>query len=147
MMQPEGSSNSSNLVCKLHKALYGLKQDPRACFERLATALLKFGFSSRKCDPFPFVHTHGSISTYVLVCVNDIIAIEASAEFIQTLITKLNSEFALKDLATFTTFWVLKFNVYMMVPCCSHNRNISEICWSSVRWTRQRPFPLPWFQV
>ena len=65
MLQPEGFSNGSNLVCKLHKALYGLKQVPRAWFERLAAALLKFGFSSSKCDPSIFIHAHGPVSTCV----------------------------------------------------------------------------------
>ena len=96
--------NGSNLVCKLHKALYGLKQAPRAWFERLAAALLKFGFSSSKCDPSVFIHTHGSVSTYVSVYVDDIIITGASTDFMQNLITKLNSEFALKDLGNLHYF-------------------------------------------
>ena len=49
-------------------------------------------------DPSLFIHTHGTVSTYVLVYVDDIIITGASADFMQNLITKLNSEFALKDL-------------------------------------------------
>ena len=98
MTQLEGFSKGSNLVCKLHKALYGLKQAPRAWFERLAAALIKFGFTGSKCDPSLFIHTCGTSSTYVLVYVDDIIITGASANFIQELILKLHSEFALKDL-------------------------------------------------
>ena len=98
MTQPEGFSNGSNLVCKLHKALYGLKQAPRAWFERLAAALVKFGFTGSKYDPSLFIHSHSIGSIYVLVYVDDIIIIGASASFIQDLIMKLHSEFALKDL-------------------------------------------------
>ena len=85
------------MICKLHRALYGLKQAPGDWFEWLAAALLKFQFTSSKYDHSLFVHTNGSSYTYVLVDVDDIIVTGASANFIQTLIIKLNSKFSLKD--------------------------------------------------
>ena len=105
--QPEGFSEGSNLVCKLHKALYGLKQAPRAWFERLEAALIKFGFTRSKCNP-SFIHTHGTSSTYVLVYIDEIIIMGASASVIQELIMKLQSELALKDLGPLHYFLGLK---------------------------------------
>ena len=72
-VQPEGFSIGTNLVRKLHKALYSLKQALRSWFERLVATLHKFGFTSSKCDPSLFIYTQGSITTYVLVYVDDII--------------------------------------------------------------------------
>ena len=68
MLQPKRFSNGSNLVCKLHKALYWLKQAPRAWFERFAAALLKFGFSSSKCDPSLCPYTWLSFNICVSIC-------------------------------------------------------------------------------
>lgn len=74
VVQPLGfEHHDKSLVCKLHKALYGLKQAPWARYERLAAALLHFGFTTSKCHPSLFIYSKGSISLYVLVYVDDII--------------------------------------------------------------------------
>ena len=80
------------------------KASPRAWFERLAAALVKFGFTGSKCDPSLFIHTHVTSSTYVLVYVDDVVVKGASVGFIQELIAKLHSEFALKDLVSIHYF-------------------------------------------
>lgn len=44
MQQPPGFEHSDKtLVCKLDKAFYGLKQAPRSWFDKLASALRKYG--------------------------------------------------------------------------------------------------------
>uniref|UniRef100_A0A2N9GJ92 Reverse transcriptase Ty1/copia-type domain-containing protein n=1 Tax=Fagus sylvatica TaxID=28930 RepID=A0A2N9GJ92_FAGSY len=71
MEQPPGFSDSScpTHVCRLHKAIYGLKQAPRACHIIL-----------------------------LLVYVDDIIVTSNHSSSLSTLITKLSSEFSMKDL-------------------------------------------------
>ncbi|GAU28846.1 hypothetical protein TSUD_21830 [Trifolium subterraneum] len=105
MQQPPGfESSDKGLVCKLHKALYGLKQAPRAWFDRLKTALLLYGFTASKCDPSLFMLKTSSVLMMVLVYVDDIIITGSSSSHIQQLITKLNDEFALKQLDTLDYF-------------------------------------------
>ena len=54
-----------------------------------------WGSKEVKCDSSLFVHTQESVATYVLVYIDDII---------QTLISDLNVEFALKDLGSLRYF-------------------------------------------
>lgn len=74
MSQPPGFEiGDSSMVCKLEKAIYGLKQAPRAWFEKLASTLVRFGFTSSKCDLSLFIQITSSHITYVLVYVDDIL--------------------------------------------------------------------------
>ena len=105
MSQPPGFENSNKqLVCKLHKAIYGLKQAPRAWFDKLKTTLLQYNFRSSKCDPSLFIYTESSTVIYMLVYVDDIIVTGNNPTFIKSLVTKLNSEFSLKDLGNLDYF-------------------------------------------
>ncbi|CAJ2673651.1 unnamed protein product [Trifolium pratense] len=99
MSQPPGFGNGDkSLVCKLHKALYGLKQAPRAWYDRLAQALVSFGFHPSKCDPSLFVYSHQGVTMYVLVYVDDILLTGSSSPILHDLIAKLHSQFALKHM-------------------------------------------------
>jgi hypothetical protein len=94
----------TNYVCKLHKALYGLKQAPCAWFTNLSHTLLEIGFSSSQVDPSLFVyHTNGS-HIFLLVYVDDIIVTGNSEATMQSIIAKLQIDFAMKDLGTLTYF-------------------------------------------
>lgn len=105
MTQPPGfESTQSGLVCKLHKALYGLKQAPRAWFEKLTTASVSFGFKASKCDPSLFLQCEGLHCTYILIYVDDIIVTGSSPTLVQSLISKLQSTFALKLLSNLEYF-------------------------------------------
>jgi histone deacetylase 1/2 len=105
MVQPPGfEATDKTLVCKLNKALYGLKQAPRAWFERLRSALIKLGFQPSKCDPSLFILHTSQHTIFLLVYVDDIIITGSSANLIQQLIHKLNSEFSLKDLGKLDYF-------------------------------------------
>ncbi|GAU41870.1 hypothetical protein TSUD_366180 [Trifolium subterraneum] len=105
MQQPPGfESSDKTMVCKLNKALYGLKQAPRAWFDRLKAALIAFGFTASKCDPSLFMIKTGGLHLIVLVYVDDIIITGNSLPKIQQLISKLNAEFALKQLGTLDYF-------------------------------------------
>lgn len=114
MSQPPGFVDTSrpHHVCLLKKALYGLKQAPRAWFAKLSSTLLQSGFLQCVSDTSLFVYHTDDTVCYVLVYVNDIIITGSSSTFVFTLIHRLHTQFALKDLgslsflgvqATFTT--------------------------------------------
>jgi histone deacetylase 1/2 len=105
MQQPPGfEASDKTLVCKLNKALYGLKQAPRAWFDRLKAALILHGFRPSKCDPSLFMITTGTVHMMILVYVDDILITGNSITHIQQLISKLNAEFALKQLGSLDYF-------------------------------------------
>ncbi|KAB2629117.1 hypothetical protein D8674_033912 [Pyrus ussuriensis x Pyrus communis] len=78
MVQPPGFVDQSNPqhVCKLKRSLYGLKQAPRACL----------------------FFQKGSHITFILVYVDDIIITGSSTPVCQSIISKLQSLFPVKDL-------------------------------------------------
>jgi len=105
MTQPPGfEATDSSLVCTLNKALYELKQALGAWFERLRSTWLKLGFCPSKCDPSLFTLHVNQHSTFILVCVDDIIITGSSKSLLQQLVQKLHSEFSLKDLGKLDYF-------------------------------------------
>ena len=100
MEQPQGFVDPShpNHVCKLDKALYGLKQSPRAWYNKLSYSLIQHGFVPSKADASLFILHTAADTLLVLVYVDDIIITGTSAKLMGSLITHLNSHFALKDL-------------------------------------------------
>uniref|UniRef100_A0A803P493 Reverse transcriptase Ty1/copia-type domain-containing protein n=1 Tax=Cannabis sativa TaxID=3483 RepID=A0A803P493_CANSA len=106
MLQPPGfvDPNQPHLVCKLHKALYGLKQAPRAWFDKLRTVLLSLGFVCSKADNSLFLCISSQYIIFVFIYVDDILVTENSATAIDSLVTKLHTSFALKDLGEIAYF-------------------------------------------
>ncbi|KAJ4767139.1 hypothetical protein LUZ62_077514 [Rhynchospora pubera] len=100
MSQPQGFIDQAhpNYVCELHKSLYGLKQAPRAWFQKLSTSLTSLGFSSSKYDPSLFVSHQNGITLLILVYVDDIIITGNNHTAVQSCISQLQQDFALKDL-------------------------------------------------
>lgn len=91
-------------MCRLKKALYGLKQAPRAWFQRLSTLLVTLGLYCSRADTSLFVLKRGSTLLYLLVYVDDIILTGNDPAIIRTFISRLNNEFATKDLGTLSYF-------------------------------------------
>ena len=91
-------SQFPNYFCKLEKTLYGLKQAPRAWFQHLQDTLLKWGFQPFIVDPSMFLFWNNQHTLILLVYVNDILLIGDSISLMQSLISYLNKNFALKDL-------------------------------------------------
>nr|GEW32289.1 ribonuclease H-like domain-containing protein [Tanacetum cinerariifolium] len=62
MYQPSGfvDSRFPHHVCLLQCSLYGLKHAHRAWFQRLASYVLRVGFSSSRFDSSLFIYQHGS---------------------------------------------------------------------------------------
>lgn len=95
---------SFRFMCRLKKALYGLKQAPCAWFQRLSTFLVTLGFYCSRADTSLFVLKRGSTLLYLLVYVDDIILTGNDPAIIRTFISRLNNEFATKDLGTLSYF-------------------------------------------
>lgn len=93
-----------NHVCRLNKALYGLKQAPRAWFHRLSNFLLQNGFTCSKSDPSLFVFKRDVCIMYLLVYADDLILTGNRDDVMQTFISTLHKEFAIKDLASLNYF-------------------------------------------
>jgi hypothetical protein len=100
MIQPSGFSHPQmpNHVCHLRKALYGLKQATRAWFSWLSNSLLALGFICLKADTSLFIYRQGNLVIYFLVYMDDIIVTGSNTTAVNLIITKLNVDFAVKDL-------------------------------------------------
>ena len=71
---PRYMANSKDkIVCKLQRTLYGLKQSPRAWFERLNSAMRKYGFQQSNSDHMLFLKHHRGKITALIVYVDDMI--------------------------------------------------------------------------
>nr|GEU64325.1 hypothetical protein [Tanacetum cinerariifolium] len=106
MEQPPGFVDPKFLehVCKLNKALYGLKQDLRAWFHRLSTFLADNGFTCCRADTSLFVFKRDTCIMYLLVYVDDLILTGNQPYVLTTFITRLDKEFAIKDLGALNYF-------------------------------------------
>jgi hypothetical protein len=98
--QPAGfvDSRRPDMVCRLNKSLYGLKQAPRAWYSRFATFLLTLGFTEAKSNTSLFVYRRGDETSYLLLYVDDIVLTAPSQQLLQSVISSLQQEFAMKDL-------------------------------------------------
>jgi hypothetical protein len=112
MAQPLGFVNSTlpSHVCHLHKSLYGLKQAPRAWFERFTSHLLTLGFKASVADASLFILSHGSVTVYLLLYVDDIIITGNSSTAVSNIISQLSDAFELKDLGPLRYFLGLQID-------------------------------------
>ncbi|GJW06273.1 uncharacterized mitochondrial protein-like protein [Tanacetum coccineum] len=118
MEQPPGFIDPQfpNHVCKLSKALYGLKQAPRAWFHRLSSFLLAHGFVCSRADTSLFVFTKDSCIMYFLVYVDDLILTGNNESLLTSFTTRLNQEFAIKDLGDLSYFLGLEVDLFSANP-------------------------------
>ena len=106
MEQPPGFSSSifPNHVCRLHKALYSLKQAPHARFDRFSVFLLRLGFTCSTADSSLFIFCSKDAILLLLVYVDDIIVTSNKQALLLRLVSRLNSEFSIKDLGSLHYF-------------------------------------------
>jgi hypothetical protein len=104
--QPSGFVDPSkpSHVCKLNKCLYGLKQAPRTWFLRFKAFLLSIGYQASKADSSLFILHTPTTTSYILLYVDDIILTASSTTLLNSVIAKLNKEFAMKDLGPLSHF-------------------------------------------
>ncbi|KAK9062637.1 hypothetical protein SSX86_019825 [Deinandra increscens subsp. villosa] len=106
MEQPPGfiDQNFPHHVCRLNKAIYGLKEAPRAWFQRLSAFLLANGFVCSRANPSLFIFKCDTCIIYLLVYVDDLILTGNHEQTVRSFITRLHSEFAIKDLGDLNYF-------------------------------------------
>ncbi|KAK2421141.1 hypothetical protein QL285_031798 [Trifolium repens] len=105
MHQPLGfkDPNYPNHVCRLRKSLYGLKQAPRAWYKRFADYVYSIGFCQSKSDNSLSIYRKNTHMAYLLY-VDDIILTASSDDLRKSIISRLNYEFAMKDLGPLSYF-------------------------------------------
>jgi len=106
MAQPPGFIHPQypQHVCKLHKSIYGLHQAPRVWFSRLTDKLQAIGFKKSQVDHSIYVYQYGSILLYFLIYVDDIILAGVDLNFINHVISLLQSDFPIKNLDELSFF-------------------------------------------
>lgn len=129
MEQPPGFAYPSfpHHVCKLKKALYGLKQASRAWFHHLSTFLLANGFKGSRADTSLFVFKRDKCVIYMLVYVDDLILTDSDETVINSFISKLNQEFAIKDLGHLNYFLGLEVTYSKDGLFLNQSKNAQEI--------------------
>ncbi|KAI3723535.1 hypothetical protein L2E82_35178 [Cichorium intybus] len=100
MNQPEGFVDAKypNKVCKLERSIYGLKQASRSwnlCFHE---KVKEFGFSRSEDESCVYVKASGSIVTFLVLYVDDILLMGNDIPTLQSVKAWLGKCFAMKDL-------------------------------------------------
>ena len=100
MSQPEGyvANGKENLVCKLTKSLYGLKQSARAWNTKINEVMLSNGFQQSKADQCLYSKFEHNKWMYVLLYVDDLIAVHEDDDAIRQFGDLIGDHFAVKDL-------------------------------------------------
>ena len=106
MHQPLGIHDPihPDYVCLLQKSLYVLKQAPRAWCQWFADFVTTIGFHDRISDNSLFVYSYVSDIAYLLLYFVDIVLTTLSDSLRQSIMSKLSSEFAMKDLRPLSYF-------------------------------------------
>ena len=105
MQVPPGLAvENPKLVCRLQRSLYGLKQASRQWFTKLSSFLVSHGFQQSNSDHSLFLKLTRSVTTILLVYVDDIILTGKIILEIQDITTLLDQEFKIKDLGDLKFF-------------------------------------------
>ncbi|KAK8644562.1 hypothetical protein V6N13_123865 [Hibiscus sabdariffa] len=100
MTQPKGFVTPENArkVCKLQRSIYGLKQASRRWNLRFNEAIQEFGFIRNEDEPSVYKKFSGSIVSFLILYVDDILVIGNDIPTLQSIKTWLSSCFSIKDL-------------------------------------------------
>jgi hypothetical protein len=82
----------------------GLKQASRAWFNRFAEFAVSIGFTPTQFNTSLFVCRNGAYVTYLLLYVDNMILTASSSALLRSIITKLQSKFAIKDMGAIRLF-------------------------------------------
>ncbi|KAL4351912.1 hypothetical protein GQ457_06G010610 [Hibiscus cannabinus] len=112
MTQPEGFVTPENAgkVCKLQRSIYGLKQASRSWNLRFNEAIQEFGFIRNEDEPCVYKKFSGSIISFLILYVDDILIIGNDVPTLQSIKTWLSSCFSMKDLGE--AAYVLGVKIY-----------------------------------
>ncbi|KAK9042113.1 hypothetical protein V6N11_017192 [Hibiscus sabdariffa] len=100
MTQPEGFVTPENAgkVCKLQRSIYRLKQASRSWNLRFNDAIKEFGFIRNEDEPCVYKKFSGSIVSFLILYVDDILIIGNDVPTLQSIKAWLSSCFSMKDL-------------------------------------------------
>ncbi|KAK9031968.1 hypothetical protein V6N11_056253 [Hibiscus sabdariffa] len=100
MTQPEGFVTPENAgkICKLQRSIYGLKQASRSWNFRFNEAIQEFEFIRNEDEPCVYKKFSGSIVSFLILYVDDILIIGNDIPTLQSIKTWLSSCFSMKDL-------------------------------------------------
>ncbi|KAL4355052.1 hypothetical protein GQ457_06G010570 [Hibiscus cannabinus] len=99
MTHPKGFVTPENAgkVCKLERSIYGLKQASRSWNLRFNDAIKEFGFIRNEDEPCVYKKFSGSIVSFLILYVDDILIIGNDVPTLQSIKTWLSSCFSMKD--------------------------------------------------
>ena len=112
MVQPEGFVDPKypNKVCKLKRSIYGLKQASRSWNLRFNEKIKEFGFIKNEDEPCVFKKASGSIVTFLVLYVDDILIFGNDIPSMKGVKAWLEKCFSMKDLGEAT--YILGIKIY-----------------------------------
>ncbi|KAJ9538531.1 hypothetical protein OSB04_031264 [Centaurea solstitialis] len=112
MQQPEGivDPKNPNKVCKLLKSIYGLKQASRSWNLHFDERIKEFGFAKSEFEPCVYTKFSGSIVTFLVLYVDDILLIGNDVPTLQSVKAWLSKCFQIKDLGE--AAYILGIKIY-----------------------------------
>ncbi|KAJ9558223.1 hypothetical protein OSB04_012837 [Centaurea solstitialis] len=112
MEQPEGFEDpkNPNKVCKLLKSIYGLKQASRSWNLHFDERIKEFGFTKSEFEPCVYTKFSGSIVTFLVLYVDDILLIGNDIPTLQSVKSWLSKCFQMKDLGE--AAYILGIKIY-----------------------------------
>ncbi|KAJ9541656.1 LOW QUALITY PROTEIN: hypothetical protein OSB04_028162 [Centaurea solstitialis] len=112
MEQPEGfiDPKNPNKVCKLLKSIYGLKQASRSWNLHFDERIKEFGFAKSEFEPCVYTKFSGSIVTFLVLYVDDILLIGNDVPTLQSVKSWLSKCFQMKDLGE--AAYILGIKIY-----------------------------------
>ncbi|KAJ9552498.1 hypothetical protein OSB04_016543 [Centaurea solstitialis] len=112
MEQPEGFEDpkNPNKVCKLLKSIYGLKQASRSWNLHFDERIKEFGFTKSEFEPCVYTKFSGSIVTFLVLYVDDILLIGNDVPTLQSVKGWLSKCFQMKDLGE--AAYILGIKIY-----------------------------------
>ena len=112
MVQPEGfvDKKHPNKVCKLKRSIYGLKQASRSWNLRFDEEITKYGFIKNEDDACVYMKTSGSIVTFLVLYVDDILLMGNDIPTLHGVKSWLGKCFSMKDLGE--AAYILGIKIY-----------------------------------
>ena len=99
-----------NKMCKLLKSIYGLRQASRSWNLHFHVRIKKYGFTKGEFEPCVYTKFSGSVVTFLVLYVDDILCIGNDIPVLQGLKTWLDKCFQMKDLGEATNILGIKIN-------------------------------------
>ncbi|KAI3703981.1 hypothetical protein L1987_74182 [Smallanthus sonchifolius] len=112
MVQPDGFVDPKypSRVCKLNKSIYGLKQASRSWNLHFDQKIKEFGFVKNEDEPCVYRKASGSIISFLILYVDDILIIGNNIHVLDKVKQWLRSCFAMKDLGE--AAYILGIKIY-----------------------------------